>query len=245
MSQFCGGAFNALFALAVCVFAALTASAGMDSRIVKFVEYIESDENRAAYIDTEYVPNENTEIEMAFSFTTNLVDLKTYVFGEYGHAGRLQFAYGPENCLFGFGGQDNYDGAITGFAYNTERHVVKYVCKDGFYLDGTKVVAKAGVDLKTWDGTSTNLYLGTLNRAGNGINTDFNSPIRIYSCKIWETNTTAQTLTLVRDLVPRQRTLDHKNGLYDSVTGKFYAYWGDGEDFTAFIPPPGLFILVR
>ena len=199
--------------------------------------YIETT-NCTAYIDTEYEPKANTELELLFSFTTVLTN-RTYVFGEYGNAGRLQFAYGPENCLFGFGGQDNYDGAITGFAYNTERHIVKYVTNDGFYFDGTKVVAKDGVDLKTWGGTSKSLYLGTLNRNDNGINVDLNSPIRIYRCKIWEGN------ELKRDLVPRQRVFDNKNGLYDNVTGKFYCYYGDGEDFTALLARTGLVVVIR
>ena len=202
--------------------------------------YIEA--NRTAFINTEYVPNENTELEMKFAFIdTNLIS-KTYVFGTYGDSthGRFQFSYGPENCLFGYGGQNNYDNAITGFAYNTERHVIKYVCKDGFYFDGTKVVAKkAGVDLSQWYGTSTNLYLGTVNRNGDGINADYNAPIRIYSCKMWETN------VLKRDLVPKQRVFDGKNGLYDNVNGKFYAYYGVNADFTAFLPPTGFILVVR
>lgn len=206
--------------------------------------YIEA--NQTAFINTEYVPNKNTGLEMKFSFINTNLTSKTYVFGTYGSGGgRLQFSYGPENCLFGFGGQDNYDGGVTGFAYNTQRHVVNYVCKDGFYFDGTKVLAKTGVDLVTWGGISTNLYLGACNRNEDGVNTDLNAPIRIYSCKIWETNTTEHTLTLKRDLVPMQRVFDGKNGLYDNVNEKFYAYYGTGDDFTVAFPRTGLLVILR
>ena len=169
-----------------------------------------------AYIDTGYVPNANTEIEMEFAFVptpTNLL-AKTYVFGEYGSGGgRLQFSYGPDNCLFGFG--DAYDNSVTGFDYDTDRHTVKYVRGNGFYFDDTKVVAKAGVDLITWGGTGVNLYLGTLNRNGGSLNADLCAPIRIYSCKIWDNG------VLVRNFMPAAAD-GWKAVLYDTVNRKIY-----------------------
>ena len=190
-----------------------------------FVEYIESNSDRLAYIDTGYVPNENTEIEIDFAFVptpTNLL-AKTYVFGVYGLSGmRFQFSYGPDNCLFGFGPDGNWDNAVTGFAYNTARHVVKYVHNDGFYFDGIKVVPKAGVDLITWGGTwasngtaKRNLYLGACN--GNGsVNANGIGPLRIYSCKIWDNG------ELVRNFMPAE-TDSLKGVLYDTVRRKIHS----------------------
>lgn len=37
----------------------------------------------------------------------------------------------------------------------------------------------------------------------------------------------------------------NKNGLYDNVTGDFLAYYGSRTDFTAFIPPAGLLLLIK
>ena len=190
---------------------------------LKFVEYIESNSDRLAYIDTGYVPNANTEIEMDFSFVptpTNLL-AKTYVFGVYGKSGkRFQFSYGPDNCLFGFGPDGNWDNAVTGFAYNTARHVVKYVHNDGFYFDNIKVVPKAGVDLITWGGdwdngtAERNLYLGACN--GNGkVNANGIGPLRIYSCKIWDNG------VLVRNFMPAE-TDSSKAVLYDTVRRKIH-----------------------
>ena len=199
-------------------------------------DYIEA--NRTAYIDTKYVPKADTELEMEFSFTREL-STKAYVFGTYGKdGGRLMFSYGPAatGCFLGYG--TNYQSNVSGLIYNTERHVVKYTPGDGFYFDGN-LVTTATVDLTEWRGTSKNLFLGTCNRNGGDINPDHNAPIRIYSCKIWENG------ILVRDMVPRQRSFDEKNGLYDTITGKFYGYYGSGTDFTARLAPKDTLILLR
>ena len=183
-----------------------------------FVEHIESDSNKLAYINTGYVPNKNTEIEMEFAFTMTSPTNKTYVFGEYGSGGgRFQFSYGPDNCLFGFGGDSNYDGGIEGFAFDTDRHIVKYVTNDGFYFDGTKVVAKAGVDLVTWGGTGVNLYLGALNpkEDSSKFNKELIAPLRIYSCKIWDNG------ELVRNFMPA-RTDTSEAVLYDTVRRRIH-----------------------
>ena len=208
------------------VFAAFAALAALPARALDaqppyhltFVEYIESDSAKLAYINTGYVPNANTEIEMEFAFTTTSPTNKTYVFGEYGNGGgRFQFSYGPDNCMFGFGGDNNYDGGIVGFAFNTERHVVKYVRNDGFYFDGTKVVAKDGVDLVTWGGTGVNLYLGALNPKGvlKNLNKELIAPLRIYSCKIWDDG------VLVRNFMPA-RTDKSEGVLYETVRRKVH-----------------------
>ena len=202
--------------------------------------YIEA--NRTAYIDTEYVPNENTELEMAFAFTS-LTNLKTYVFGTYGShdCGRFQFSYGPADtgCFFGYG--SGFDRTVPGLPYNTDRHVVKYVRSPakGFYFDDIFVNTNTLANLTTWSDTSANLFLGQINPDGGNLNPTNLAPIRIYSCKIWEGN------EMKRDLVPRYRVYDNKNGLYDKVTGNFYAYGGTRADFTAVLTPLETVIFVK
>ena len=197
--------------------------------------YIQS--NRSAYINTQHTPTEETAIEMTFAFTQTL-EKKTYVFGVYGAdaKGRFQFSYGPSatGCFLGYG--SNYKSDVRGLTYDTARHTVKYVPGEGFYFDGA-LVTTASVDLTTWQGPSTNLYLGWLN-SNNRSDPENLSPIRIYGCKIWEGG------TLVRDLKPKQRKFDGKNGLYDDANGVFYAYYGIRADFTAAFPT-GLCIFLR
>ena len=196
--------------------------------------WIESD--RTAYVDTEYKPSAGTEFEMKFAFTRTLSS-RTYVFGEYGASaqGRFMFAYGPAStgCFLGYGA--NYDGAVAGVPYNDDVHVARYLPGEGISLDGTAVVASKS--MTTWSGTAANLYLGANNPNGGGIDSNQLSPIRIYYCKIWENG------VLVRNLVPKQRANDGRNGLYDEVNGEFYGFIGTGT--TALVPPMATVIVVR
>lgn len=182
---------------------------------LKFYEHIDSDSSRLAYIDTGYVPNENTEIEVQFSFSETL-STKAYVFGTYGSnsKGRFQFSYGPTDtgCFLGYG--NNYSNSVQGVSYDTNIHTVKYVPGRGFYFDGNLVDASP-LDLTTWAGTSANLFLGAVNPNGGSVNTANNAPIRIYSCKISEND------SLKRDLRPATAN-GVVVGLYDVVGGKFY-----------------------
>ena len=207
-------------------------------------DYIETE--CTAFIDTGYVPNGNTKLEMEFAFTKE-VDTKRYVFGTYASGGgRYMFSYGPAStgCFLGYG--TNYQNNVSGLTYNTERHVIKYVPEFGFYFDGEPVTT-ATVNLTEWivdKDKGKNIFLCTCNRNGGNIDTSLNAPIRIYSCKIWETNAVENTLTLKRDFVPKQRRFDGKNGLYDTVSSKFYGYYGSSTDFTAHFSS-GMLIIVR
>ena len=129
----------------------------------------------------------------------------------------------------------NYDGAVAGVPYNEDIHVARYLPGEGFSLDGTAVVASKS--MTTWSGTAANLYLGANNPNGGGIDSNQLSPIRIYYCKIWENG------VLVRNLVPKQRANDGRNGLYDEVHGGFYGFVGTGT--TALVPPLGTVIVVK
>ena len=190
-------AFRAFSALAATIAVALVALSAQATQLGTsgFIDYDYIESPGTAYIDTGYVPNSETELEMKFSFTEELA-AKAYVFGVYSNSGgRFQFSYGPTStgCFFGYG--EKYQSDVPGLQYDTSRHVVRYVPKEGFYFDGYQVT-NATANLTTWKGTSLNLDLGGLN--ANGTHKIF-SPIRIYYCKIWEDG------TLKRDMVPKQR----------------------------------------
>lgn len=210
-------------------------TAGPDVTAYRNAAYIETD--RTALINTEYVPNSKTELEIQFSFTRLLKD-KRYVFGVYGdNGGRFMFSYGPPStgCFLGYG--NTFTNSVAGIPYNTAKHIMKYVRDVGFEFDGT-VVDTAPFDLTKWAGTSKSLYLGALNPNGGSANVDYLPPIRIYYCKLWEDG------ALVRDWVPVQRKFDGKIGLYDKVTGNLDGYYGDRTDFTAHFPS-GLLVILR
>ena len=211
-------------------------TAGPDVTAYRNAAYIETD--RTALINTEYVPNSKTELEIQFSFTQLLED-KRYVFGVYGgNGGRFQFSYGPvaTGCFLGYG--KLYQADVPGLPYNTAKHVVRYVPGKGFYFDGN-LVTTASVDLTTWAvEKGKDIYLCGLNPNGASANVDYIPPIRIYYCKIWEDG------ELVRDMVPVQRVYDGKCGLLDNVATNFYGYYGTRTDFTAHFSS-GMLIIVR
>ena len=204
------------------------------------LSYIESD--RTAYIDTRYVPNGQTEIEVDFAFTRLISDTKPYVFGTYGsNGGRFQFSYGPSNlgCFLGYG--NTYKSNVLGIPYNVSRHVVRYVPGEGFYFDDA-LITNAEVNLTTWVGPSDRLYLCAINpdRKSTEFKQELVAPIRIYSCKIRETG------VLVHDFVPKQRVPDGKNGLFDTVTNTFFGYYGTEADYTGELAPSGgLIVFIR
>ena len=210
--------------------------AGPDVTAYRNATYIETD--RTAVINTEYVPNSKTELEIQFSFTQLLED-KRYVFGVYGgNGGRFQFSYGPvaTGCFLGYG--KLYQADVPGLPYNTAKHVVRYVPGEGFYFDGN-LVTTASVDLTKWAvEKGKDIYLCGLNPNGASANVDYIPPIRIYYCKIWEDG------ELVRDMVPVQRVYDGKCGLLDNVATNFYGYYGTRTDFTAHFSS-GMLIIVR
>ena len=219
-------AFSGLVATIAFALAAPSVQATQPGTI-EFIDYDYIESPRTAYINTEYVPNSKTELEMEFSFTTNL-ETKTYVFGEYGtNGGRFQFSYGPINigCFVGYG--VDFDRAVPGLPYDTERHVVKYVKtpNQGFYFDDIFVNNNTQTNLTKWSGTGASLFLGHVNPNGGDLNDSNLAPIRIYYCKIWENG------MLKRNMVPKLRVSDGKSGLYDNVAGNFYC--GSNDDFTA------------
>ena len=117
-----------ILSAALAFFIAAPSAQATQPGVIEFIDYDYIESPRTAYIDTEYVPNSKTELEMAFSFTTNLTT-KTYVFGVYGGdvLGRLQFSYGPAatGCFLGYG--KDYQSDVPGIPYNTSRHIVRRI----------------------------------------------------------------------------------------------------------------------
>ena len=207
-------------AISVALFAALGARATVLEGYTG-LKYIES--TGTQWIDTMVVPNANTEIVTQYQLTAMPTDEhKGYVFGEWGNAGRLQFAHQANGKgFFGFGEQAGYDGSTVDLANDLDIHVVAYM-NGVFTVDGN-----FKKELKTWGGAPVSLWLFACN--GNG-SPSANSIgcLRIYSCQIYDGE------TLVRDFVP---VLDAngKPGLLDVAQGRneFYVNKAtSGDDFT-------------
>lgn len=105
--------------------------------------------------------------------------------------------------------------------FNLERH--KYLANgSGLFIDGVSVSTSPN-----WSNVPTSRQYGLF--AIDGISGNERAAnARIYSCKIWDSN------TLVRNFVPAMRNNDNALGMYDVVNDVFYTNNGSG----AFISGP-------
>lgn len=186
---------------------------GWQDAIYHEIEYIES--TGTQYIDTGFVPNQDTSVEVKFSLQSNngflyqtRVSTNIDAFGFcYTQDNRLRFDYGSIS-----------DGFLTlpeNIIDVTSVNTIKQD-KNKYYIN-EKYVEEYSYLQFTSPG---NLYLF----AGNYNNESTGGYIsaRIYAFKIWDNG------TLIRDFVPVYRITDNVIGLYDKVNGVFYINQGNG-----------------
>ena len=172
------------------------------------LDYIKS--TGTQYIDTNFVPDQNTGIEIKFS-SNSYTDESLFVYGSgnscddaafelYPWGNRLQFNYGTSDLF-------------SDIEFDSNSIVTAYQKKDqvGYSVDGVSAY------LETHSSNSFaspyTLYLLALHRATTGVST---AEVNLYSCKIWDNG------NLVRDFIPCYRKADNVVGLYDLVNGVFY-----------------------
>ena len=178
------------------------------------VEYIES--TGTQYIDTNFVPNQDTGIEIKFS-SNNYADESLFVYGSgnscddaafelYPWGNRLQFNYGTSDLFSDI----EFDSNSIITAYQKKTQV-------GYFVDGVSTY------LETHPANSFTspytLYLLALHRADLGVST---TEVKLYGCKIWDNG------NLVRDYIPCYRKTDNTAGLYDKINNSFYTNQGTG-----------------
>lgn len=177
------------------------------------VEYIES--TGTQYIDTGFIPNSNTSIEMKVSSTSN---------------GNISLY-----CARGVSG--NQDKTYTAFLMNRSylrvdysgtsyANIMKVKGSTPYqYIQNKNLVYIDGELVKTLNeeefSSEYNMYLLASHRGENEITNIGN--VKLYYCKIWDGE------TLVRDFIPCYRKADNLAGLYDLVNGEFYTSPGLGK----------------
>jgi hypothetical protein len=169
------------------------------------------------YIDTEWLPNSNTEV------IYNCKQTESY-------------AYGTNQCFFGCsnGAWNNnpftmctyHNGAVSYgtsgsagwecFTTTVGQDMVLKLNKNGGYVNDTMVFNTSSYVLNQMD---QSLLFG----AENYISVTEYGKHRIYSAQIYESG------NLVRNFVPKLRNIDSKPGLYDTVNNLFYTNRGTGE----------------
>jgi hypothetical protein len=167
-----------------------------------------------AYIDTGYIPNNNTSIVMDMKL--NSQGTEETIFGSWGSAGKNSFylqltgdGYG-RTYAFAFYGKSGYvDSESVQQTVNASDRLRIDINKDRTII-GDEVFDTSYADLTFTCNYSMALfgasYDGSFTRYGK---------MTLYSCQIYDNG------TLVRDFVPCSNSIGTR-GLYDVVNGKFY-----------------------
>ena len=200
--------------------------------------YIES--SGSQFINTGYYPSGKTKIEVDFQLTST-ASSKDCVFGNYGSTFSVLLYANPNNTYFQCCGKDgNWSAAGTGVSIDTARHtmVIDVPKKKGTMSapDGT-VQGQASFN-SSWTYANTANWPITLFASCNSTDgTTARQPVsaKIYGAKIWESDDSGTTYSLVHDYSPAIK--GSIAGLLDSVTGDFlydtrasgssFAYGGD------------------
>lgn len=178
----------------------------------KEVEYIET--TGTQYIDTGFIPDNNTSIEM------KIVSKGT-----------------SNNCLYCARGKNSYnDNTYTAFLidgtklrmdyYNLLHANLRTVTNDETYIikQQKNVMYVNDEIVKTAEnitfGSEYKMYLMAAHQGYTNMNI---ARLKLYYCKIWDDE------TLIRDYIPCYRESDNMVGLYDKVNKEFYTNAGTGE----------------
>ena len=177
------------------------------------IAFVES--TGAQYIDTGYVPNNNTAIECDFQF----VDVPStqagshYLFGaETASSGYFAFRR-ASSAAFHYAKTSNYY-TVSGSNGDCNRHVITFT-PTGIEL--TNRFSASTTASRSTDISITAKSLGLMaNHSSGGEYFANNAKVRVYSCRIWD------GAALVRDFIP---VVNNNNvaGLYDLVAGTFYS----------------------
>ncbi|MBR3209196.1 MAG: hypothetical protein IKN65_00125 [Clostridia bacterium] len=180
------------------------------------VGYITS--NGGDYLDTGFVPNNNTKVEVKIKASQDINNI--WVFGARQSAENLM--YGVLLCYYNgysplkeirsdYGNGNESAGGIV--YYNTNKNLTQNIVtivkdKNKFYVDGVLV----GTNTAQTFTCPVNLYLFKINSANGG---NHNSYINMYYAKIWDNE------TLIRYYIPCYRKSDNAIGMYDLVNKTF------------------------
>ena len=176
-------------------------------------EYIEG--SGTQYIDTGFIANQDTTVQMEFALTSIPVDSASSVclFGHFGTSPSIYAARISDSSLLYYYGADN----ATVFGPTTpdlKKHTV-LAEKNKIYYDDVLKITRTKNDFACSHSLSLLAQHGTTSysRIANA---------KIYSCKIYSDTEP------VRDFVPCYRKSDNTIGLYDLVNDVFYTNAGTG-----------------
>ncbi len=184
------------------------------------LNYIQS--TGTQYIDSEFLPNQDTKVEM------NLLGTRQYGywFGAW-DVSYCENAFalcndGEIGIYVGYDGQGGSEGTYI----SDQAHKV-VLDKNQAFIDNVCIRNYSKVDFQL----KNSLYLFAQNRNGQYFippnESDYYTPngswMKVSSCKIWDNG------VLVRDFVPVRRALTGEVGFLDRVSGRFFGNSGTGS----------------
>ena len=178
------------------------------------VEYIQS--SGTQFIDTGFVPNDNTEIILVFTNNNATTGNYDCIFGTRTNASNdntFALWIDPNRRFGAFYGTGQ---SITSFPTSINATAKHTATMKGNVaeIDSVSITCPVVSSSPTYS-----FYIGACNTAGTA---DYFSKILIYESKIYD------NVTLVRDFVPCYRKADNVAGLYDLVNNVFYTNAGSG-----------------
>ena len=187
------------------------------------LDYIES--TGTQMIDTKYLPNPNTVVEMSLEFTTKWVSSgKGVFFGCHDSTKIFRFNFGGKATQIGCRLLNNDKSTVFNITddIRTTRNELRIDAAGGKVSWGT-----VSVDVSANTNVHENYPMGLFGQNDEGVLKPFSQMnMRIYSCKI------SDAAGLVRDFVPcRELTGAKRAGLYDRVNGEFYPNAYGTDDF--------------
>lgn len=187
------------------------------------LDYIES--TGTQYIDTGFIPNQDSKAELTFQHTTqSTVVTAGAIFGERGSS-----AVDRAFCLA------SEAGATTSTRFDIQFGNSTVAGDPQFdFNKHTIIIAKNGY----WDGNlaykSTDTFTGAYScwLFGRQSTANVTNPCKIFACKLWDND------VLVRNFIPAIRQADEVLGMYDLVSKQFFTNNGTGSFKTGDIPKP-------
>lgn len=185
------------------------------------VDYIES--SGTQYIDTGFIPNKDTKIEM----TINLLSRSNspYPFGAGVAWENKVFAFTVNSNRWGIGSifcfANDSNKRTQNFDVNSKNTIT--MSKDGGIITGVwNVTTSAFSNYYSFDSAGCNLLLFAIQWQTELEVKDF-ATMKLYGCKVWDNG------TLVRDYTPVLNLDTNKYGLLDTLNNVFYGNSGTGD----------------
>lgn len=178
------------------------------------LEYIESTSTQ--YIDTGYIPNQNTKVELSYQYTgSSSTQLRRFGSREAGSTNGIFLGYKSVNTTILSITYGNQTFETDSGYKNTSPHI-EVIDKNKYYFDG---VLEHIFTEETFTCPSTAVIF-----AGKQMETTGNiSDMKCFYCKLYDDG------TLVRNFIPAKRISDNEIGLYDTVTNTFFTNAGTGD----------------